>query len=62
MAEQVQKKKPAPQKTTPTQEPAKTKDATELKAELDDLLDAVDEVLEENAETFVREYRQKGGE
>jgi ubiquitin-like protein Pup len=29
---------------------------------LDDLLDEIDEVLEENAEEFVRNYVQKGGE
>lgn len=34
----------------------------ELKKELDDLLDEIDGVLEENAEEFVRNYRQKGGE
>ena len=33
-----------------------------LKAELDDLLDEIDEVLEENAEEFVKNYVQKGGE
>ncbi|MBW3593297.1 MAG: ubiquitin-like protein Pup, partial [Actinobacteria bacterium] len=33
-----------------------------IKAELDDLLDEIDEVLEENAEDFVRAYVQKGGE
>ena len=33
-----------------------------LKADLDDLLDEIDEVLEENAEEFVRNYVQKGGE
>lgn len=32
------------------------------KAELDGLLDEIDEVLEENAAEFVAEYRQKGGE
>ena len=42
-----------------------TVDATkgdQLKADLDDLLDEIDEVLEENAEEFVRNYVQKGGE
>ena len=39
-----------------------TKKGVELKAELDDLLDEIDEVLEENAEEFVRSYVQKGGE
>jgi prokaryotic ubiquitin-like protein Pup len=34
----------------------------QLKAELDDLLDEIDEVLEDNAEEFVRNYVQKGGE
>jgi prokaryotic ubiquitin-like protein Pup len=33
-----------------------------LKAELDDLLDEIDEVLETNAEDFVKSYIQKGGE
>jgi ubiquitin-like protein Pup len=33
-----------------------------LKAELDELLDEIDNVLEENAEDFVRNYVQKGGE
>lgn len=33
-----------------------------LRAELDDLLDEIDEVLETNAEEFVRGYVQKGGE
>ncbi len=42
-------------------EAAKTagKVATE---EMDALLDEIDEVLEENAETFVKEYVQKGGQ
>lgn len=30
--------------------------------EIDDLLDEIDTVLEENAEEFVRNYVQKGGE
>jgi ubiquitin-like protein Pup len=34
----------------------------ELVDELDDLLDEIDTVLEENAEEFVRNYVQKGGE
>jgi ubiquitin-like protein Pup len=33
-----------------------------LKADLDELLDDIDEVLEENADEFVRNYIQKGGE
>lgn len=33
-----------------------------LKADLDDLLDEIDEVLESNAEDFVKSYVQKGGQ
>ncbi|HLX77915.1 MAG TPA: ubiquitin-like protein Pup, partial [Acidimicrobiales bacterium] len=33
-----------------------------LKAEIDDLLDEIDDVLEDNAEEFVRNYVQKGGQ
>ncbi len=33
-----------------------------IKADLDDLLDEIDEVLEDNAEEFIRGYVQKGGE
>lgn len=33
-----------------------------LKGDLDDLLDEIDEVLEVNAEDFVRSYVQKGGQ
>ena len=33
-----------------------------LKAELYDLLDEIDEVLETNAEDFVRSFVQKGGQ
>jgi len=42
--------------------PAASKQGEKLKAELDDLLDEIDEVLEDNAEEFVRSYVQKGGE
>ena len=38
------------------------KKGEQLKGELDDLLDEIDSVLEENAEEFVRNYVQKGGE
>ena len=33
-----------------------------LAAETDDLLDEIDDVLEENAEAFVKAFTQKGGE
>jgi ubiquitin-like protein Pup len=34
----------------------------ELTDKIDDLLDEIDSVLEENAEEFVRNYVQKGGQ
>jgi ubiquitin-like protein Pup len=34
----------------------------ELKEEMDALVDEIDEVLEENAEEFVKNYVQKGGQ
>ena len=42
--------------------PTTSKKGEELKAELDDLLEEIDEVLEVNAEDFVRSYVQKGGQ
>ena len=33
-----------------------------LKSDLDDLLDEIEEALETNAEEFVKNYVQKGGE
>ena len=33
-----------------------------LKHDLDDILDEIDEILEENAEEFVKSYVQKGGQ
>ena len=42
--------------------PATTDKGEKLKEELDDLLDEIDEVLETNAEEFVRSYVQKGGQ
>jgi ubiquitin-like protein Pup len=65
MAEREQKKKPAParkQEDTDEATTAPAKQGEKLKAELDDLLDEIDEVLEDNAEEFVRSYVQKGGE
>jgi ubiquitin-like protein Pup len=36
--------------------------AEELKHDLDEILDEIDELLEQNAEEFVKAYVQKGGE
>jgi len=42
--------------------PQSSEAGEKLKAELDDLLDEIDEVLETNAEDFVRSFVQKGGQ
>ncbi|MBI2710761.1 MAG: ubiquitin-like protein Pup [Actinobacteria bacterium] len=65
MAEREQKRKPAPARETETVEedaPARSESGEKIKAELDDLLDEIDEVLESNSEDFVKSYIQKGGE
>ncbi|MHB8245360.1 MAG: ubiquitin-like protein Pup [Acidimicrobiales bacterium] len=66
MAEREQKRRTAPSRetTTTVEEEAavSTERGEKLKAEMDDLLDEIDEVLEDNAEEFVRNYVQKGGE
>ena len=64
MAEREQKKKPAPPKQDAVVEeaPPKSESGEKIKAELDDLLDEIDEVLESNAEDFVKSYVQKGGQ
>ena len=41
---------------------AAVEQADELKDQSDGLLDEIDEVLESNAEEFVKSYIQKGGE
>ena len=64
MAEREQKRKPVPAREAETVEeaPASTATGEKLKADIDDLLDEIDEVLEANAEDFVRSYVQKGGQ
>ncbi|MFM7684913.1 MAG: ubiquitin-like protein Pup [Actinomycetota bacterium] len=64
MAERTQKQKPAPSRTEEEVEaaPPSAAQGDKLKAELDDLLDEIDDVLETNAEDFVKSYVQKGGE
>ncbi|MGH8987904.1 MAG: ubiquitin-like protein Pup [Acidimicrobiales bacterium] len=65
MAEREQKRKSAPARTeTEVVEdaPVASERGEKIKAELDDLMDEIDEVLEDNAEEFVRNYVQKGGQ
>lgn len=64
MAEREQKRKTAPPRETEevADAPAASETGEKLKADIDDLLDEIDEVLETNAEDFVRSYVQKGGQ
>ncbi len=64
MAEREQKRRTTTERSDEVVEdvPATSATGEKLKAELDDLLDEIDEVLEDNAEEFVRNYVQKGGE
>ncbi len=63
MAEREQiRKTTTERKEEAVEAPPVTEKGEKLKAELDDLLDEIDEVLEENAEDFVRSYVQKGGQ
>lgn len=64
MAEREQIRKPTPNKreNEAAENPSASERGEELKAELDDLLDEIDEVLETNAEDFVKSYIQKGGQ
>ncbi len=64
MAEREQKRKPRPETEEEVVEdvPAGSESGDALKAELDDLLDEIDDVLETNAEDFVKSYIQKGGQ
>jgi prokaryotic ubiquitin-like protein Pup len=64
MAEREQKKKSAPAREEEVVDdvPATSEQGEKIKAELDDLLDEIDEVLESNSEDFVKSYVQKGGE
>ena len=65
MAEQEQKRKGTKERSAEEVEvatAAPTERGDRLKADLDELLDEIDEVLEDNAEEFVRNYVQKGGQ
>ena len=66
MPERKREQKPAPkereQEIADVAAPAETEKAEKLKGDIDDLLDEIDSVLEDNAEDFVRNYVQKGGQ
>jgi ubiquitin-like protein Pup len=60
--EHVRKSAPARQEETVEDAPTTSETGEKIKAELDDLLDEIDDVLETNAEDFVKSYIQKGGQ
>ena len=65
MAEREHRRKPASsrhEEEVVEEHPPKSDKGEKIKAELDDLLDEIDEVLEVNSEEFVRSYVQKGGQ
>ena len=68
MAERIQKSKTSQETgqraddTTDTAAEAVTETGDKIKADIDDLLDEIDDVLETNAEDFVKSYVQKGGQ
>ncbi|MEJ6721586.1 ubiquitin-like protein Pup [uncultured Ilumatobacter sp.] len=64
MAERIQKSKPTQdtEENVDTAADAVTETGEKIKADIDDLLDEIDEVLETNAEDFVKSYVQKGGQ
>ena len=57
-----QQKSTGSEHEAPTEERHATDSSSKLQADIDDLLDEIDEVLESNAEEFVKNYVQKGGE
>ena len=66
MAERVTRTRRSARRDAPTTDTTAAEAATvsgeKLKADLDDLLDEIDDVLETNAEEFVKSYVQKGGQ
>ena len=61
--EQVQRPGRSEDTEVEAEQPTKaTKSETSDDAQIEDLLDEIDEVLETNAEEFVKSYVQKGGQ
>jgi ubiquitin-like protein Pup len=63
-AERQQKKRkaPPPKEGEGASSPEVQQKGRRLKEDMDRLLDEIDSVLEENAEEFIKNYVQKGGE
>ena len=71
MAEQTRQTKAAPRPTKTVEHEDEeqsvsqaelTKKGEKISALMDDLIDEIDDVLEENAEEFVKGYVQRGGQ
>jgi ubiquitin-like protein Pup len=65
MAERINKQKTTTDRSDEVVDeaaPTTSESGEKLKADLDDLLDEIDGVLETNAEDFVKSYVQKGGQ
>lgn len=64
MPEQIKKSSTTKQTTAPVAKApvAARSTSKNVTADLDSLLDEIDEVLETNAEEFVKSYVQKGGQ
>jgi ubiquitin-like protein Pup len=64
MADQERKtaRREQTQEEAATGNPAVAEKGKKLKKDLDDLLDEIDKVLEKNAEEFVKNYVQRGGQ
>ena len=67
MAEQQKKKETRPTKPAEGGDgaagsPELVKKGKKIKEDIDKLLDEIDDILEENAEEFVKSYVQRGGE
>ncbi|MFQ5508713.1 MAG: ubiquitin-like protein Pup [Leptospirillia bacterium] len=53
---------PAEEETQAEAKPSVTEKGKELAEDMDKLMDEIDDVLETNAEEFVKNYVQKGGQ
>jgi ubiquitin-like protein Pup len=62
MAEQKKQQKPQTTESEDAVVESGAPQGAEITERIDDLLDEIDSVLEENAEEFVKNYVQKGGE
>jgi ubiquitin-like protein Pup len=60
--QQKKRKAPPPSEEAGAASPEAQVKGKRLKEDMDRLLDEIDSVLEENAEEFVKNYVQKGGE